>query len=57
MGFSVDPKIGNALPLWHIPLRINIHNIEIYPGSGRKIARSAGIRARLIVRKNQYTML
>ncbi|HEY6111613.1 MAG TPA: 50S ribosomal protein L2 [Chthoniobacterales bacterium] len=44
-GENVAPEIGNALPLRAIPLGTNIHNIELTPGGGGKIARSAGQQA------------
>ena len=44
-GENVAPEIGNALPLRAIPLGTNIHNIELAPGGGGKIARSAGQQA------------
>jgi len=46
-GPDVAPEIGNALPLRAIPLGTNIHNIELTPGGGAKIARSAGQQATL----------
>src|ERR671936_2142627 len=46
-GAEVAPEIGNALPLRVIPLGTNIHNIELTPGGGGKIARSAGQQATL----------
>lgn len=44
-GESVAPKLGNAMPLKKVPLGTAIHNIEMRPGSGGKIARSAGQQA------------
>ena len=41
-GPNVEIKIGNCLPLEGIPVGINIHNVELQPGAGGKIARSAG---------------
>ena len=41
-GTNSEIKIGNCLPLQDIPVGINIHNVEIQPGAGGKIARSAG---------------
>jgi large subunit ribosomal protein L2 len=46
-GEEVAPEIGNALPLRAIPLGTNIHNIELTPGGGGKVARSAGQQATL----------
>jgi large subunit ribosomal protein L2 len=41
-GVNVAPKVGNAMPLGKVPLGTEIHNIELLPGSGGKVARSAG---------------
>lgn len=41
-GSKIEIKIGNCMPLQDIPVGTNIHNVEIYPGGGGKIARSAG---------------
>ncbi len=43
---------GNALPMHRIPLGLMIHNIELYPGSGAKIARSAGTGAKLLAKED-----
>lgn len=47
-------KIGNSLPLSKVPLGSLIHNLELYPGSGAKIARSAGSYAQLMARDGKY---
>ena len=41
-GESVEPKPGNAMPLLNVPLGTSIHNIELLPGGGGKVARAAG---------------
>ena len=41
-GSNAEIKLGNCLPLKDIPVGIDIHNVEINPGGGGKIARSAG---------------
>jgi len=51
------PKVGNATPLSNVPLGTSIHNIEITPGSGGKIARSAGQQAVLSNREAGGTAL
>jgi len=51
------PKVGNATPLSNVPLGTSIHNIEITPGSGGKIARSAGQQAVLSNREEGGTAL
>ena len=43
-GANVAPKVGNAMPLKNVPLGTAIHNIEVRPGSGGKVARSAQVR-------------
>ena len=56
-GLSVQVICGNAIPLLNIPLGTNIHNVEFYPGSGGKIARSAGTVVQLIAQENGYATL
>ena len=56
-GENVAPEIGNALPLRAIPLGTNIHNIELTPGGGGKIARSAGQQAILNNLEADYTLV
>lgn len=53
-GESVPPEVGNALPLKSIPLGSIIHNIELNPGQGASIARSAGTYAQLAARDGKY---
>lgn len=53
-GSDVAPEIGNCLPLSAIPLGTIIHNIEIKPGKGGAIARSAGSYAQLVAREGKY---
>ena len=56
-GESVEPKVGNAMPLKNVPLGTAIHNIEIRPGSGGKIARAAGQQAILASRDEGYAFV
>ncbi len=56
-GERVAPKVGNAMPLKNVPLGTAIHNIEIRPGSGGKIARSAGQQAVLSNRDGEYALV
>lgn len=56
-GEDVAPEIGNALPLAKIPLGTIIHNIELKPGSGASIARSAGAYAQLLAREGKYATI
>jgi len=53
-GESVDIKIGNALPLKHIPIGIQIHNLELHPNQGGKIVRGAGSTAVVIAKEGKY---
>lgn len=53
-GSGAEIKVGNALPLSEMPLGTFIHNIELYPGSGGKLARSAGTSAQLIAKAEDY---
>jgi large subunit ribosomal protein L2 len=53
-GNEVTIKIGNCLPLNHIPVGSVVHCIEVQPGGGAKIARSAGASAQLIAREGIY---
>jgi len=56
-GRSVDIKPGNALPMNNIPVGTIIHNIEMKPGKGGRIARSAGTYAQLIGKDQGYAQL
>ncbi len=56
-GAEVEVKVGNALPLSQIPTGIAIHNIELYPGKGGQIVRSAGMSAQIIGRDNNYALV
>ena len=56
-GENAAPDLGNALPLSHIPVGTLIHNIELRPGQGAKIARSAGNFAQLTSREGDYAIV
>jgi large subunit ribosomal protein L2 len=56
-GKNVVPNIGNALPMSDMPLGTTIHNIELRPGQGAKMARSAGSSAQLSARDGNYVVL
>lgn len=56
-GESVPPEVGNTLPLSKIPLGTIIHNVEIKPGKGAAIARSAGSFVQLLAREGDYATL
>ena len=56
-GADADIRVGNALPLANIPTGTFIHNIELYPGAGAQLARSAGIMAQLMAKENGMALL
>ena len=56
-GTSADIKPGNALPLSSIPAGTFIHNVELYPGRGAQLARSAGNMAQLMAKENGLALL
>ena len=56
-GDNVDIKVGNALPIINIPVGTMIHNIELRPGKGGELARSAGASAQILGREDNYVMI
>ncbi|MDE5970029.1 MAG: 50S ribosomal protein L2 [Muribaculaceae bacterium] len=56
-GENVAPEVGNALPLSNIPVGTLVHNIELRPGQGAFMARSAGTFAQLISREGTYAII
>ncbi len=56
-GESADIKLGNALPIAKIPLGSVIHNIELRPGEGGKLVRSAGSSAQLMAKEGEYAQV
>jgi large subunit ribosomal protein L2 len=56
-GPDADILVGNALPLKNIPAGTVIHNIELKPGKGAQMARSAGCQAQLVSREGTYALL
>jgi large subunit ribosomal protein L2 len=56
-GPNADIKPGNALPLSNIPTGTFIHNVELYPGRGGQLARSAGNSAQLMAKEGAYVLL
>jgi len=56
-GSQVDIRIGNALPLMGMPLGVVIHNIEMRPGKGAQLARSAGASAQVMGREGDYVQI
>lgn len=56
-GPAADIKPGNCLPLTNIPLGTVIHAVEMRPGGGAKIARSAGVSVQLVAKEGKYAQL
>ncbi len=56
-GAEAAPEVGNALPLQNIPLGTIIHNIELNPGQGAALVRSAGTFAQLTSREDNYAII
>ena len=56
-GANADIKVGNALPIMSIPVGTMIHNIELRPGKGGELARSAGSSAQILGREGKYVMI
>ena len=56
-GANADIKVGNALPLMNIPVGTTVHAIELVPGKGAAMARSAGTSAQILGREDKYVML
>jgi len=56
-GDDVAPEVGNALQMKFMPLGTNVHNIEMQPGQGGKLVRSAGASAQLTNKEDRYAVL
>ena len=56
-GADVDIRPGNALPLSSIPTGTFVHNVELYPGKGAQLARSAGVMAQLMGKENNMALI
>ena len=56
-GAEAEPKVGNCLPLSKIPTGMSIHNIEMQPGGGAKLCRSAGVSATLTAREGTWAQI
>ena len=56
-GENVDITVGNALPIMNIPVGTMVHNIELRPGKGGELARSAGSSAQILGREDNYVMI
>ena len=56
-GVDIKFNVGNAMPLRAMPLGSTVHNIEMYPGKGGQLVRSAGMSAQLMARSNGYATI
>lgn len=56
-GVNADINVGNSLPLGNIPVGTVIHNVELKPGRGGQLARSAGAEAQILGREDKYTLV
>jgi large subunit ribosomal protein L2 len=56
-GEQVEPKTGNAMPLWNIPAGMEIHNIEMTAGQGGKLVRGAGNAARIVAKEGNWVTI
>ncbi len=56
-GDEVEPRIGNCMPLRKIPLGMSVHNLEIQPGRGGQVCRSAGTSATLTAREGKWAQI
>ena len=56
-GETAEVRLGNCLPLANIPVGSSIHNIELYPGKGGQLVRSAGNSAQLMAKEGKYATL
>ncbi len=56
-GENADIKVGNALPMGNMPEGTVIHNIEMQPGKGGQIARSAGVSAQILGKEEKYVIV
>ncbi len=56
-GKNADIKVGNTLPISLIPVGATVHNIELHPGKGGQLARSAGTSAQILGREDRYVLV
>lgn len=56
-GEGAEPNVGNCMPLLKIPVGMDVHNVELRPGEGGKLVRTAGAAARLIAREGDWATL
>ncbi len=56
-GETAEAKVGNCMPLANIPVGTLVHNVELYPGAGAQLVRSAGVSAQLMAKEGKYATL
>src|SRR5437588_6171720 len=56
-GPTAEPRVGNCLPLSKIPTGLSVHNLEMQPGGGGKLCRSAGVSATLTARRGTWAQI
>ena len=56
-GEHAEARLGNCLPLSLIPIGTEVHNVELYPGAGAQMVRSAGVAAQLMAKEGKYATL
>ena len=56
-GATAEVRVGNCLPLENIPVGTQVHNVELYPGKGGQLVRSAGMSAQLMAKEGKYATL
>ena len=56
-GINADIKVGNALPLENIPVGTVVHNVELNPGAGAKLARSGGSSVQILGKEGKYVII
>lgn len=56
-GANAEIKVGHALPISRIPLGTQVHNVELYPGKGGQLVRSAGTSAQVLAKEGPYAQL
>ena len=56
-GPEAEVRVGNCLPLENVPVGTQVHNVELYPGKGGQLVRSAGMSAQLMAKEGKYATL
>lgn len=56
-GPTAEVRVGNCLPLENVPVGTQVHNVELYPGKGGQLVRSAGMSAQLMAKEGKYATL